>query len=423
MVLYDEITTHHVGSSTGRACLALAVSLSLAACGSETGSSGGAGGTSGTSGAGDGGTAGTGGDRAPVIRCSDVADPDEFFPPQDFADGFDCGRAGNRWSGPWEAVAAGSLDPAAQPPEVASETEASLKQGASSLPDNYVLQSPDPFLMDGTRGTSCTGFSAEFEEEGTFAFNYLVKTALDVGLPFSGNYFEANIYNNTVDSEGLPIESMRLNVLTLEGGVSSRFATQLPPGYYDFEFCYVRNRTGDVEGPDFVQIDDVETCVGTSCEGEVPEVTRCRVDQGATVVPDITAVPINLVSVVQVQGTSDRYHVIVNTDFLDLVIGGLDAGGPAYDILRNQIEGVREVVLVDGRTCDVDTRRSVLIEMSRSELIDLVIATGAIEAALDRLDDPATDEFFENAAELILGEIVGPFLEKFTEALILSAVR
>jgi len=71
--------------------------------------------------------------RGPAVTCNDDDDLEAFFQPQAFADGFDCGRAGNRWLSPWEAVVAGSLDPAAEAPEVlGSEDAASLKGGAGS---------------------------------------------------------------------------------------------------------------------------------------------------------------------------------------------------------------------------------------------------------------------------------------------------
>jgi hypothetical protein len=392
---------------------AMVVPLLVAGCGGS-GSAGGS--------AGSGGSGGSD-NREPVVSCADVANPDEFFPPQEFADDFDCGRAGNRWIGPWEVVAAGALDPYAEPPEVPGPGQ----QGS----ENYVFQSPDPLLSESFRGLSCTGFPAEFAEEGTFAFNYFVKTAQPIaGVPFSGNRLEVSVYSNTLDSEGFPIDSQRENVLTVDGSVSSRFSTTLPAGYYDFEFCYVRDRIADVSGPDFVQIDDVDTCAGTGCQGEVPVFARCRVDQGQTLVPSLGTLPTPTFEFNRVQGTDDRYYLIVDLDFLDFISGGLEAlQGERYDAIKAEVDGLRMQTLVDGETCEIDTRKSLLIEMSDDEFLDFLLETGLLEEALDELEqaliEGATQALVDAALDKIeqkIGEQVAKFLGKMLGKLIAAAI-
>jgi hypothetical protein len=308
----------------------------------------------------------------------------EFFPPQAFTDNFDSGDTRFRWgcggSFPcvWEVVSAGPLGASVELVE------------ADAGPDNFVFQSPDPMALDLNRQGSCERFAAEFEEEGTFAFNYFVQTAGPVGGIFDGNNLEVNIVSHTLEydpifDEDIIVDSQARNILTRSGNHSGRIHEILAPGHYDFEFCYSRNHTENI-GPDFVQIDNVETCAGTGCIGGLAPVSRCRIDQGATVVPDIGALPTETFTLARAPGETIRYYLIIDTQFLDLVSGGLENRlDPTLAALKAEVDGVRTIIIQDGKTCDIDQRTSVLIEMTAKEILDFLAATGVIEAAFDAL--------------------------------------
>ena len=112
----------------------------------------------------------------------------------------------------------------------------------------------------------------------------------------------------------------------------------------------------------------------------VPPAPRCRVDQGATLVPDLSALPIPTFTLAREQGTTDRYY-------LAFITGGMETAGSQWDQFRSEIDGVRTETLVDCKTCDVETRKSLLIEMSTSEIVDFVTSTGLIAEAFDELHD------------------------------------
>jgi hypothetical protein len=218
-----------------------------------------------------------------------------------------------------------------------------------------------------------------------------VKTAGPVPGGTDGNYLEVDVWKDSVAydpdfEDSVIVSSDRTQVLKESGEASSRFQMALPAGHYDFDFCYTRNWTY-MAGPDFVQVDNVDTCAGTGCLGEIPPAPRCRVDEGATLVPDLSALPIPTFTLAREQGTEDRYYLIIDTDFLELITGGMELAGTQWDQFRSEIDGVRAETLVDGRTCDVETRKSLLIEMSTSEIIDFVASTGLIAEAFDELHD------------------------------------
>lgn len=262
---------------------------------------------------------------------------------------------------------------------------APVKETATDQPiDNWVFESPDPQALDLNQGGSCERFSAGFKQSGTFAFNYFVKTAGPVPGGTEGNYLEVDVWRDSVAYDAsfgdtVIVSSERTQVLKKSGDASSRFQMALPAGHYDFDFCYTRNRT-DMAGPDFVQVDNVDTCAGTGCLGEIPPAPRCRVDQGATLVPDLSALPIPTFTLAREQGTTDRYY-------LAFITGGMETAGSQWDQFRSEIDGVRTETLVDGKTCDVETRKSLLIEMSTSEIVDFVTSTGLIAEAFDELHD------------------------------------
>lgn len=318
----------------------------------------------------------------------------EFFQAQAFSDNFDNGLPDDRWGCTfpdlpgyfcnWEVVAAPPLDPStvnAPPP-----TAVMLPAGATVGIDNFVFQSPDPEALDLNRSGSCERFSVEFEQAGTFAFNYYVSTAGPL-FPTEGNILEVNVWKNIVEfnpdfEEEIIIDSERTNVLTKSGNESGRFSMPLEAGFYDFEFCYVRNRTFNI-GPDFVQIDNVETCIGTSCVGDAQEIARCTADQGESLVPNLNAVPRHLFAVTGTgpNGRSSPYILIIDTVVLDLFVRDLDPADPFVSELMQQIDGVRTQILVDARTCDRDTRKHVRLQMTEAEALDFLLATfGANEA-------------------------------------------
>ncbi len=308
---------------------------------------------------------------------------EEIFPPQAFSDNFDSGQPRFRWGCSFipcsfEVVSGGPLD-----------TRVELAGDAG--PENFVFQSPDPMVQSPDTGGTSERFSARFEEEGTFAFNYFVQTATDAGGFPNGNYLEVNIWSNTVEydpdfDEDIVVSSERETVLSVSGATSGRHHEILPPGHYDFEFWYIRNRNFDVGPMDFVQIDNVETCVGTSCIGELAPVSRCRIDQGATVVPDLGALPTETFTLARAPGETIRYYLIIDTQFLNFVSGGLEnRSDPLLVALKAEIDGVRTIINQDGKTCDIDQRTSVLIEMTAKEILDFLAATGVIEIAFDAL--------------------------------------
>lgn len=396
---------------TTRAFLSVFASLFLLACGGSESAGNGTGGSGAVDGAG-----GSGGDNgAPVVSCSDDTDEDleAFFQSQTFSDGFDCGRAGNRWIAPWEAVVAGSLDPAANPPEVIdSGDSASAKQkSGSGTVVNYVLQSPDPMLEDGF--SSSTEFSADFEEQGTLAFNYFVQTSPGIsGIPRTGNYFEVSANRFAPDADGFPELAENRVLFRTDGRESSRYFEVLPAGDYIFAFCHTIHRTEDAELPDFIQIDDVETCVGLSCRGAIPEVPRCRVDQGQTLVPSLSAVPTKIFDLNRVQGTDDRYYMVIDLDFLDFIVGGLETlEGERWDAIRAEVDALGTQTLVDGQTCDVDTRRSLLFEMSDEEFLEFLLETGILEDALEELEQA----FIEGALEGTTAALVNAAADKIEQ--------
>lgn len=360
----------------------------------------------------------------------------ELFASQVFSDNFDTGTPDTRWGCTfpdlrgyfcsWEVAGAGDLDPMAE-----TATADSFPSAITVGVDNFVFQSPDPEALDLNRSFSCERFSAEFEQAGTFAFNYFVNTAGSVGFQ-DGNYLEVNYVRNIVEfdpviEEELIVDSETINILKVSGNESDRSITSLPPGNYDFEFCYLRNRTFNIGpgfGPDFVQVDDVETCVGTVCAGERPKAKRCRADQGQTLVPDISKLPIETFTINRVQGTTNRYYVIIDTDFLAFISGGLlTNNSAAAQAFRAEVDGVRDLALVDGRTCDVDTRRSLLIEMSRAEVIDLVLSTGIITDLLDQLETALANEAGDAALNQLIQSVQEKILSKILEELVKALAR
>ncbi len=336
------------------------------------------------------------------------------FPGQAFAENFDAGRAAARWECgqggcPWDVVQAGHL---------ATVREAA---GTSAGKRNYVFQSPDPQALDLNPSMSCVAYPARFTQPGTFAFNYLIKTAGPILGGQDGNYLEVTLTSYTVEDDPefgeVIVDNRDSLVLKETGESSSRFQMALAPGYYAFRFCYLRNRTFQI-GPDFVQIDDVDTCVGTGCLGEIPLVPRCQPDQGAILVPNLSAIPTYLMSVTRVQGVPGRYHVIVNTDVLEFISGGLQQAGPEYDAVRAEVDGILDVVYVDGTTCEVDRRRSVVIAMTTTDIIDLVLLNATVDDLLDKaytalqqqLISGIVAEFYQMLLEEILEKILGAVL-------------
>ncbi len=316
-----------------------------------------------------------------------------LFPSQTFSGNFDSGTPADRWGCAqggcrWDVVSAGPLG--------------GLRETtAGTLPDNFLFQSPDPQALEPSSFGTCERFSAGFKQSGTFAFNYFVQTAGPVYGGTDGNYLEVDVSRDSVEydpdfEDSVIVSSDVSHVLKETGNVSSRFQMSLPAGHYDFDFCYTRNRTYNI-GPDLVQIDNVDTCAGTSCKGEIPPAPRCRVDEGATLVPDLSTLPIPTFTIDRVQGTTDRYYMIIDTDFLEFITGGLETLGPQWDTFRSEIDGVRTETLVDGKTCDVDTRKSLLIEMSTSEIFDFVASTGIISEGFDAITT-ALEDFLSQAA-------------------------
>ena len=317
---------------------------------------------------------------------------------QHFNDDFDTGTPGARWGctlpdAPgyfclWDVVESGPLDPL-------GNTTSGASSNTTVNDKNYVFQSPDPEAQDSGRGFSCERFTAEFEQQGTFAFNYFVNTAGPAGGIFDGNTLEVNVWRNTVEfdpnfNEDIIIaREKQEQVLLVYGAESSRSITTLLPGHYDFEFCYNRNHTFNI-GPDYVQVDDIVTCSDSSCAGRVPEVARCQVDQGATVVSDLNSIPSNIFAVSRVEGTTNRYYIIVDQNVLELISAGLDGRADQFlNELNSEIDGVLNTTYVDGKSCDVDNRVSLLIEMTPQEFLDFLAATGAITALLDALKSAA----------------------------------
>lgn len=329
----------------------------------------------------------------------------ELFPPQEYSDDFDSGEAGRRWdcdASPcaWEVVSAGPLAPRVEPV---------AKDGS----ENFVLQSPDPLGESPNTFFRCDSFYADFEVEGTFAFNYFINTAGPIG-PQDANRLRVVIYRHTVEfdedfGEDIIIDTEIVEEWSEYGQVSSRFYRVLPAGKYEFWFCYDRNRSIDI-GADYVQIDDVETCVGTDCIGEIPEEPRCQPDQGQILVPDIDFIPTHIISITRVQGTTNRFHVIINLAFLEFISGGL-AGNSDWDDFRGEVDGVVTRTYVDGTTCELDQRTSLLIEMTTAEMIDYVIATGVITDTLEALEQA----FFDAAGNAAVNALVQGIQEKFAQ--------
>ena len=177
-------------------------------------------------------------------------------------------------------------------------------------------------------------------------------------------------------------------------------------------FCYERNRSIEI-GKDYVHIDDVETCVGTVCMGEIPEVTvpRCQPDQGQILVPDVDAIPTDSpISITRVQGSSNRFRVILNVAFLEFISGGLE-GNSDWDDFRAEVDGVLTRTYVDGTTCELDTRTSLLIEMTTAEIIDYVLATGVVTDALEAIEQA----FYDAAGNAAVNALVQGIQERFAQ--------
>ena len=319
----------------------------------------------------------------------------EFFPTQAFSYDFDSGSPDDRWGCTfpdlpgyfcsWEVVPAPPLDPSAV--NAPSATALMLPAAATVGIDNFVFQSPDPEAQDLNRQSSCERFSVEFEQAGTFAFNYYVRTAGPI-FPTDGNYLEVNLVKHIVEfnadfGENIIVDSQSTNLQKWSGTESGRYSTALEPGFYDFEFCYSRNRTFNI-GPDFVQVDNVETCVGSSCVGEVQDVARCTADQGETLVPGfLNSVPRHLFTVTGSgpDGRSSPYILILDTVILDLFVNELDSADPTLLALRQQIDGVRNETLVSALNCDRDTRKYVRLQMTEAELLEFILATFEVNEA------------------------------------------
>ncbi len=317
-----------------------------------------------------------------VAACSTGGDEgggDPYFGPQSFSDHFETGTPSPRWGCTtggcsWQVVQALSIAP----------TAGGVAPGAGS---NHVFQSPDPQVLDLNRQGQCQSFATHFRAAGTFAFDYFVNTAGPVGVQ-SGNVLEVRIGTSSVEydanfGEYVPIATRWETVVSQHGRVSARFQRSLPPGFYDFQFCYNRLRTFNITDPDFVQVDNVETCVGTGCFREVQPVARCTAGQGETLVPSLGSVPTFLFAVTGSgpSGRSSPYILIMNAAVLDFFLQGLNPADPLVSGLRQEIDGVRTEILVDARTCDSDTRKYVRLQMTEAELVDFVLRTFEVNTA------------------------------------------
>lgn len=328
-----------------------------------------------------------------------------FYPSQTFSDSFKAGTPDARWGCAqggclWQAVQAGPLG---------LDTAAST---ATPI-NNFVLESPDPQALILNQSGSCQQFSAGFTQPGTFAFDYFVKTATAIPLGQDGNYLEVAVTKDSVIydpnfGDSVPVSSSRTEVLKVSGDTASRFQMKLPTGDYDFQFCYTRNRTYQI-GPDFVQVDNVDTCAGTSCMGEIPVAPRCQEDQGATLVgtgyPDSTVLRQNIIFVTRVQGTSDKYYVIANPTVLDFISQGLQAAGAQFDTLRVPVDSMRSAVQLYGTDCEIDGRRALLIKVSTADIVDFVISTGIISEAFQEMHDAFWNYADQSAINSIIQNI------------------
>jgi hypothetical protein len=296
-----------------------------------------------------------------------------YFGPQTFSDSFESGKPSPRWGCdlggcPWQAAPSVSIAP----------TAGNVAAGAGS---NYAFQSPDPQALDLNQSVGCQAFTAHFAALGTFAFDYFVNTAGPVGLQ-GGNVLEVRVATDSVMydaelGEYLPLSRQWETVVSQYGRANARFQKVLPPGFYEFEFCYNRQRTFNLVDPDFVQVDNVETCVGTSCFRDVPLPAPCTAGQGVTLLPSLNSVPTLLFAVTGSgpNGRSSPYTLIINAALLDLFIQGLNPADSIESVLRQHIDGVRTEILVDARTCDSDTRKYVRLQMTDVELVDFILAT------------------------------------------------
>ena len=80
--------------------------------------------------------------------------------------------------------------------------------------------------------------------------------------------------------------------------------------------------------------------------------------------------------------------------------------------IRAEVDALGSLTLVDGQTCDVDTRRSVLFEMSDDEFLDFLLETGILEEALAELEQA----FIEGATEAAVNAAIDKIEEKVGEA-------
>jgi len=312
----------------------------------------------------------------------------DFFGPQTFSDDFDSGQASGRW-GCWEGECAWDVvevPDSLLPTGGASAGVAAGSPAAATSPgSNFVFQSPDAEAQNLNRGFTCERISSHFEETGTFGFDYYVNTASAVGFQ-DDNALEVTLVTSTIEDDPdfgpIPIDSEREQLLYLTGTANSRYQVTLPPGYYDFEFCYRRGRTFEI-GPDFVQIDNVETCLGTSCLRDIPEGVRCIPEQGQILVPSVGAVPTHLFTLTGSgdDGLSSPYILIINAAILDFFAQDLDPNDPLAMSLLEQIDGVGQDILLDAKTCDTDTRRYVRMQLTEQEIIELILANFEVNEA------------------------------------------